>query len=124
MKTWMHRRFVLAVASAVLVSGVALAAEAVKPAPVDPSPEQRHKMAEVHQRMADCLVSARPMAECRSEMQKSCQEMMGKAGCSMMDGGMGSGMMGGGMMQGQGTGMNPAAPSQATPSGDHEEHGH
>jgi len=115
MKTWMHRRFVLAVASAVLVSGVALAAEAVKPAPVDPSPEQRHKMAEVHQRMADCLVSARPMAECRSEMQKSCQEMMGKAGCSMMDGGM---------MQGQGTGMNPAAPSQATPSGDHEEHGH
>ncbi len=124
MKTRMHRRFVLAVASAVLVSGVALAAEAVLPTPVDPSPEQRHKMAEIHQRMADCLVSARPIAECRGEMQKSCHEMMGKAGCSMMDGGMGSGMMGGGMMQGQGMGETPAAPSQKTPSSDPEEHGH
>ena len=124
MKTRKHRRFVLAVVSAVLASGVAMAAETVKPAPVDPSPEQRHKMAEVHQRMADCLLSTRPLAECRGEMQKSCHEMMGKAGGSMMDGGMGAGMMGCGMMQGQGMGETPAAPSQKTPSSDPEEHGH
>jgi len=124
MNTRMRRRFVLAVAGAMLAGGVALAEEVAKSAPADPSPEQRHRMAEIHQRMADCLVSARPMAECRGEMQKSCHEMMGKAGCSMMDGGMGSGMMGGGMMQGQGMGETPGAPSQKTPSSEHEEHGH
>lgn len=107
-----------------LSSGAALAADPAKPAPADPSPEQRHKMAEVHQRMADCLVSARPMAECRGEMQKSCQEMKGQNVCSMMDGGMGPGMMGGGMMQGQGMGTSQGTPGTETPSGTHEEHGH
>ena len=124
MKTRMRRRFVLAVAGAMLAGGVALAEEVAKSAPADPSPEQRHNMAEVHQRMAECLVSARPMAECRGEMQKSCHEMMGKGGCPMMDGGMGSKMMGCGMMRGQGMGETPGAPSQETPSIEHEEHGH
>jgi hypothetical protein len=109
MKARMRRRFVLAIATAILASGSAMAADPAKPAPADPSPEQRHKMAEIHQRMADCLASTRPMAECRGEMQKSCQEM-GKGACSMMDGNIGTGMMGGGMMQGQGLGGNPGTP--------------
>ena len=124
MKTQMHRRFVLAVASAMLAAGVALAEDAGKPVPADPSPEQRHKMAEVHQQIADCLLSTRPMSECRSEMHKNGAGMMGKDGCSMMDGEMGAGMMGGGMMQGQGTGKSQAPPSTAAPTTDHEEHGH
>jgi hypothetical protein len=49
-------------------------------------------------------------------MQKSCQDVMGKDGCTMMDGHMG------GMMQGQGMGTSPAAPAQKAPSGSHEEH--
>jgi hypothetical protein len=125
MKTWMRYRLVLALASVMISSGPALAADPAKPAaPADPSPEQRHKMAEVHQRMADCLVSARPMSECRGEMQTSCQEMKGPYGCSMMEGGMGPGMMGGGMMQGQGMGTSQGTPSTETPSGTHDEHGH
>ena len=125
MKSRMRRRFVLAVAAAALASGPALAAELVAPTPADPTPEQRHEMAEVHQRLADCLVSTRPMAECRGEMQTSCQEL-GKDGCPMMEGGMNSGMMGGGMMQGQGPGMKQEAPTPAPaptpPSDDHEQH--
>jgi len=73
----------------------------------NPSPEIREKMAEVHQRMAVCLNSAKPMAECRADMLKNCQDLMGKDSCTstMMKswgGGMGPGMMGGGMMQGEG----------------------
>lgn len=124
MKTQMHRRFIPAVASAMLAAGVALAEDAGKPVPADPSPEQRHKMAEVHQQIADCLLSTRPMSECRSEMHKNGAGMMGKDGCSMMDGEMGSGTMGGGMMQGQGMGPAQDAPSKATPSANHQEHGH
>lgn len=35
-----------------------------------PSPEDRAKMAEAHEKMAACLRSNRPMKECRSEMGK------------------------------------------------------
>ncbi len=37
----------------------------------DPSPEDRAKMADAHQRMAECLRSSRPMKECRDEMKKA-----------------------------------------------------
>ena len=71
-------------------------------------------MAEIHQRMADCLVTQKPISACRVEMQTSCQEMMGKQGCTMMgtgNGGMGPGMMGGGgMMQQPGAPTPPSAP--------------
>jgi hypothetical protein len=91
---------------ALVSAAPAFAAEPKKSAPAEPSAEQREKMAAVHQKMAECLRSARPMAECRSEMMKSCGEMMGASGCPMMGsgpGGMGPGMMehgkmGGGMM--------------------------
>lgn len=46
--------------------------------------EQRQKMAEVHQKMADCLKSDKPLSECRSEMMKACHDNMGAQGCPMM----------------------------------------
>ena len=36
------------------------------------SKEDRAKMAEMHQKMADCLKSDKPMDECKKEMHKSC----------------------------------------------------
>lgn len=104
-------RFVLALGTGMLVAGSALAAD---PAPADPSVAQRQKMAEVHQQMATCLASERPMSECRAEMHKNCQGMMGEEGCPMMGGGgMGPGMMGGrGMMQPP---VEPAKPSAPNP---------
>jgi hypothetical protein len=86
--------FVLALALGV---GVASAQEPTQPTPSAPSTEQRHAMAEIHQKMADCLNSQRPIDECRSEMRSNCQAMMGERGCPMMMG-MGPGTMGGGMM--------------------------
>jgi hypothetical protein len=80
---------------ALALSTPALAADPQK-APA-PSKEQREKMAEVHQKMAECLRSDRPISECRAEMAKSCQDMVGADGCPMMSygkGGMGPGMMG------------------------------
>jgi hypothetical protein len=71
--------------------------------PAVPSAEVRQKMAAVHQQMADCLRSDRPIAECRTEMMKSCQELVGQSSCPMIGsgaGGMGPGMMGGGTMGG------------------------
>lgn len=54
--------------------------------------EQRKKMADVHEKMAACLRSDRPMSECHEEMMNACRENMGKGGCPMMGGkGMGYG---------------------------------
>jgi hypothetical protein len=86
-------------AVALLLASAALAADAPKATPSEPTPETRQKMAEIHQNMAECLRSERPLAECRAEMGKSCQDMMAGAGCPMLED-MGPGMMGGGMMQG------------------------
>jgi hypothetical protein len=88
-------------AVALLFASSAFAAEPKKSPPAEPTPEARQHMADVHQKMADCLRSERPLAECRTEMMSSCQEMMGEGGCPMMGhgaGGMGPGMKGGGMM--------------------------
>ena len=49
-----------------------------------PTPEQRKKMTEVHEKMAECLRSIRPASECHHEMMASCKESMGNAGCPMM----------------------------------------
>lgn len=61
------------------------------------SKETREKMALVHEKMAACLRSDKPMTDCRGEMRKNCQEFMGKDGCPMM-GQMGDMMGGKGMM--------------------------
>jgi hypothetical protein len=57
-------------------------------APPEPSKETRAKMASAHERMATCLRSDKAIAECRSEMMKSCREIMGEQGCPMMGMGM------------------------------------
>ena len=51
--------------------------------------EQRKKMGDAHEKMAACLRSDRPMADCHDEMMKSCEEAMGTDSCPMMGGGMG-----------------------------------
>ncbi len=40
-----------------------------------PTPEDRAKMADAHERMAACLRSTRPMKECRSGMKKAHMDM-------------------------------------------------
>ena len=46
--------------------------------------EQRQKMASLHDKMAACLRSEKPLADCRQEMWKSCKEMGKEGGCPMM----------------------------------------
>jgi hypothetical protein len=96
----------LVTALVVIWASAASAADPQPNAPPDPTPDARQKMATIHEKMAACLRSDRPMAECRADMWKSCQEQMGADGCPMMGagGGMGPGMMHRGMMQGGTTG--------------------
>jgi len=83
-----HRWYGLIAALALAAVSPALAADPEKSAPSEPSPEVRQQMAAVHQKLADCLRSDRPIAECKAEMKTSCHEMMGEGGCPMMGGGM------------------------------------
>ena len=87
----------LAAGMLLLGSGVVLAADSHSDQ-MAPSKEMREKMATMHEQMAACLRSDKPLAECRQEMMKGCQEMMGGHDCSMMMGmgGMGKGTTGGG----------------------------
>ena len=66
------------------MSWATFAAEGPASAPPEPSKEMRGKMAALHERTAACLRSERPFAECRNEMMKGCQELMGAQGCPMM----------------------------------------
>jgi len=77
----------------------------------EPSPEMRKKMADAHQKMADCLKSDRPMSECKQEMMKECHQMMKDKGHCPMMGDMGD-MMGHGAAKGD----------HATSGASHEEH--
>lgn len=83
------------IASVLLLMGAG-ATFAAPPPPAEKSPtpskEMREKMATVHEQMATCLRSDKPIADCHSQMMKSCQDAMGEQGCRMM----GHGMMGGG----------------------------
>jgi len=62
----------------------AFGAETAKKSMSMDTPEVRQKMADVHQKMADCLRSDKPMSACKDEMMKSCHDSMGKEGCPMM----------------------------------------
>jgi hypothetical protein len=87
-----NRRAGNVIASVLLIIG-ASAAFAVDPPSVDhgtPSKEMREKMAGLHEQMAACLRSDKPVADCRSQMMKGCEGIMGEKGCPMM----GHGMMG------------------------------
>ena len=82
------------VASMVVLAGggATFAADVPSANHAAPTKEMREKMATLHEQMAACLRSDKPIADCRSEMKKSCGEIMGKEGCPMMDG-MHHGMM-------------------------------
>ncbi|HYM42874.1 MAG TPA: hypothetical protein VET46_08965 [Steroidobacteraceae bacterium] len=84
---------VLTALAAILCTGAALAAE--PPSPTHPalSKEQREKMAAIHEQMAKCLRSDKPVADCHREAMQSCEATMGKDVCPMM------GHMHGHMMQ-------------------------
>jgi len=68
-----------------LVGGATFAADVSPASSAAPTKEMREKMATLHEQMATCLRSDKPIADCRSEMRKSCTETMGEAGCPMMD---------------------------------------
>jgi len=78
--------------AAMLLAGAAavFAADEPKATPPAPSQQMREQMASLHEKMATCLRSDKPFADCRSEMQTNCKSMMGEHGCPMM--GMGMGM--------------------------------
>jgi hypothetical protein len=88
---------ILAAAVALLWAACAIAADPPASAPA-PSKEQREKMAVLHEQMAACLRSDKPVSDCRAAMMKGCQAELGEQGCASM---MGRGMMGRRMMQGQ-----------------------
>jgi hypothetical protein len=44
----------------------------------------REKMAMMHEQMAACLRSDKPIADCRKEAMKYHQETMGNSGCPMV----------------------------------------
>lgn len=100
------RRIATAITGALLIalSSAAFAADAPA-APSTPTKEMRERMATLHEQMAACLRSDKPVSECRTEMLKHCQAMMGNQGCTRMMGGAGMMGMGGGMM-GMGKGMH------------------
>lgn len=72
---------------------------------------ERHKrMAAAHVKVADCLDSGKPAAECQQTMANACAAI---EGCAMQDG-MGMGMMG---MHGQRGMMMESCPGMSVPSG-------
>jgi hypothetical protein len=85
-------------AMALLASWAAGAAwsEDPRPAPANsraaPSKEMREKLATVHEQTAACLRSDKSYSECRSQMMKSCREVLGGQGCPTL--GRGTNMKG------------------------------
>jgi len=45
--------------------------------------QEREKMAAIHEKMATCLRSDRPLKECHNEMHEQYMEAMGTHGCPM-----------------------------------------
>lgn len=85
---------VAAVSALLAAAGAAFSAEPPTSSASAPSRQMREQMAAVHEQMASCLRSDKPIAECRTAMRQKCQEMMGQQGCQAM--GMGNmGMMNG-----------------------------
>ena len=84
-----------AVGAAMLCASLAWASPP-PPASTAPSQEMREKMAQVHEKMAACLRSDKPIAECHREMKANCRAELGDRGCGMMQRrgmGMGPGRM-------------------------------
>jgi len=111
MRSRTSRWCALIAAFALVSASAALAADPEAAPPSAPTAETRDQMAAVHQKMAECLRSERPLAECRAEMMKSCHDMKGEGACPRRGprGGMGPGMMGEEMMKA------PESPATAAP---------
>jgi hypothetical protein len=73
-----------------LISGAGLA-WAVEPpaAPKAPTKELRVQMAAMHEQMAACLRSDKPVVDCRNDMMKACQAFGLGQNCGMWGSGMG-----------------------------------
>ncbi len=110
------RRVATAITGALMMALTSAAFAANPSAPSAPTKEMRERMATLHEQMAVCLRSAKPISECRTEMMQHCQAMMGSQGCTGMMGsggmmGMGRGMMGMGQgMRGPMTSKPPSNP--------------
>jgi hypothetical protein len=74
----------LALIASMLISAASLAADTAPAGPPEPSKEMRAKMATLHEQMAACLRSDKSFSDCRREMMKDCQQLMGEHGCPMM----------------------------------------
>jgi len=79
--------------ASMLISAITLAADNAPVGPPEPSKEMRAKMATLHEQMATCLRSDKSFSDCRSEMMKGCQQLMGERACPMMGMGMHNQMM-------------------------------
>ena len=84
------RRAMHVMASVLMIMGISTAFAAGPPtaSPSEMSKEMRQKMASLHEQMARCLRSGKAIADCHSQMMKSCQDAMGEQGCRMMRHGM------------------------------------
>ena len=63
------------------------------------TPEMKKDMADMHQKMADCLRTDKSMQDCHGEMMKDCQGAKASGHCSMMDSMMSKGGMKHGKMK-------------------------
>lgn len=63
------------------------------------TPEMKKDMANMHQKMADCLGTDKSMQDCHGEMMKDCQGAKAAGHCSMMDSMMNKGGMKHGKMK-------------------------
>lgn len=71
----------------------------------EPTKEERQAMVDMHTKMAECLKTEKPMADCHKEMVDSCP--MAKEGQCPMMGMMDRGRGAWGMPKGQAKGMKP-----------------
>lgn len=100
------RRIATLITGALLIALGSAAFAADPPAAASsPTKEMRERMATLHEQMAACLRSEKPVSDCRTEMLQHCRAMMGSQGCTGMMGSGGMMGMGGGMM-GMGKGMH------------------
>ena len=118
LNTTRHAATSIAGALLIALSSAAFASNPPAATPSAPTRAMRERMANLHEQMAACLRSDKSISECRTEMQKQCQEMMGSQGCMRMMGsggmmGMGGGMMGGG--QGMHGRMTSSPPPNSNP---------
>ena len=87
-------RFVhIALTGAMVLAGAATAwATDPPPATMAPTAEMRAQMATIHDQMAACLRSEKPVSDCHAEMMKSCRAISPAGqGCQMGAGAMGPG---------------------------------